>query len=132
MQHNTRLPASGGQNTRSKRARTPPKWDVLNLTSTWFLTNDGTPVLIDGSLPEGASDDQWRELVSRTGVRMALDTLNSHWGQYRRAAFLNWCEENLSEAKRPVLFASKELALQTQKISRDFDESKSFEISEQE
>ena len=127
-------PANGGQSTKSKPAQSaqkPQRWDVLNLTSTWFLTNDGTPVLVDGSLPGGATNDQWRELMSRTGVRMPLDKLNSHWGQYRRCAFLNWCEEQLSEARRPRLFDSRQAALD---FSKDFDESKrdskSFEISD--
>ena len=131
MPNSMPLPASGGQNTKSKRV--PEKWDVLNLTSTWFLTNDGTPVLVDGSLPEGASDEEWRELIGRTGVRIALDKLNAHWGQYRRCAFLNWCEKNVAERKRPTLFGSKEKALKASEISKDFDaskgESKSIEIS---
>lgn len=130
MQHNTHSLDNGGQNIKSKRDKIPAKWDVLNLTSTWFLTNDGTPVLVDGSLPNGASDDQWRELISRTGVRVALDRLNSHWGQYARCAFLNWCEVNLPVEKRPKLFHSREEA-----ISILFDESKTeskrIEISDE-
>ena len=137
MPGSTALPDNGGQTTKNKQASSDQKqerWDVLNLTSTWFLTNDGTPVLVDGSLPGGASDDQWRELIDRTGVHIALDKLNAHWGQYRRAAFLNWCETHLSPAKRPRLFSSKEEALKASEISSDFDasktESKRIEISE--
>lgn len=133
MPNSTALPDNGGQNTKSKPAQAASKlgkWDVLNLTSTWFLANDGTPVIVDGSLPGGATDAQWIELISRTPVRVSLDRLNRHWGQYARCAFLNWCEEHLPEEKRPTLFASREEAVASlEKISKDFDSSKRIEIS---
>ncbi len=129
MPNSTPSPASGGQNTKNSKPEAA-RWDVLTITSAWFLTNEGTPVLVDGSLPCGASDEQWRELIMRTGVQMKAETREAHWGQYRRCAFLNWCETNVEEGKRPRFFASRNEA----EISKDFVESnpvtKSFEISE--
>ncbi len=134
------LPANGGQNTSSKRRRTPkkpPKWTLLRLLETWFLTDDGKAVIVDPTAGEGADHDEWRHLVRRTGVRIPTDELNAPWFQMARRDFLNWCEENLPEEKRPRLFASKQEALDwwnEQKISKDFESSeessKSLEISE--
>jgi len=136
MQNNTPSPASGGQNTRSKRERSdliPAKWTLLNLLATWYLSANGKAVIVDPTVPGGATDDEWRELVVRTGVHISPEQLEKPWGQLSRRDFLNWCETNLADGHKPLLFGSKSDALEWQEFSRQFDpiekNSKSLEIS---
>lgn len=131
MQNSTRLPASGGKNTKNTRPQTPAKWTLLNLLTTWFLTDAGKAVVVDPAAPFGASNDEWRELLRRTPVQIPQADIEAHWGQMARRDFLNWCEEALAEEQRPKLFTSREEAQDFhEKISKDFDSSKRNEISE--
>src|SRR5579872_2099531 len=130
MQDNMRLPANGGQSTSKRHKKTPkpqPKWTLLNLLTTYFLTDDGRAVVVDSTAGFGASHDEWRQLVMRTGVLITEEQLRAPWGQMARRDFLNWCEEHLPEARRPQLFASREAALH---FVESNTASKSFEISE--
>lgn len=124
MQNSMPLPDSGGQNTSSKRKRTPAqpqKWTLLNLLGTWFLSDDGRPLIVDPTAASGASHDDWRELIKRTRVHIAPEQLVQPWGQMARRDFLNWCENNLSVDRRPALFGSKEEALAAWDFSRNFE-----------
>lgn len=125
------LPANGGQNTRRKAARKQPKWTLLNLLTTWMLTDEGKPRIVDPTAGEGADHEEWRALVQRTlvhaGKKIDRGQLAAPWGQLSRRDFLNWCEETLPAEQCPRLFASKQQALD---FSKDFDESKRIEISE--
>lgn len=139
MQNSMDLPGNGGKNTSSRRkpsVTTQQKWTLLNLLTTWFLTDEGKAVIVDPTAGFGASNDEWRVLVKRTGVHMPQHDLDAHWGQMARRDFLNWCESKLPEGKRPRLFSSREAAIawHEEKISRDFETneetSKRIEISE--
>lgn len=141
MQNSTPLHDNGGASTSSKRKRAPAKpqkWTLLNLLATWFLSDSGEPLIVDPTAGNGATHEQWRELVKRTRVRIPPEQLAQPWGQMARRDFLNWCEDNLPVERRPALFASKEEALAAQNFSKLFEgevsESKSpskrIEISE--
>lgn len=136
MQGSTPLPANGGQNTKSKQEKSAPKpakWTLLNLLTTWFLTTAGSAVIVDPTVPNGATDAEWRELIARTGVRIDPEQLGKPWGQMSRRDFLNWCETNLIDDRKPLLFGSRFDALEWQEFSRQFEpvekNSKSLEIS---
>lgn len=124
MQNSMPLPDNGGQSTNRKRAkpaRKQPKWTLLNLLETYFLTDDGRPVIVDPTASQGASHDEWRELVKRTRVQVPPEQLAAPWGQMSRRDFLNWCEENLPVERRPALFTSQDEALAARDFSRLFD-----------
>jgi hypothetical protein len=140
MQDSMPLPANGGAKRSNARKKSPAKqskWTLLNLLTTWFLSDQGKPVIVDPKATGGASHDEWRELVKRTRVRITPEHLADTWGALSRRDFLNWCEENLPVERRPALFASKEEALAARDFSNLFDggvndsksPSKRFEIS---
>lgn len=136
MQNSMPLPGNGGANTNSKRKKTR-KWNLLNLLTTWFLSEAGKPVIVDPTATGGATDDDWRDLVKQTRVRIPPEQLAKPWGQMSRCDFLNWCEDTLPVDRRPTLFSSQEEALAARDFANLFEvevnESKSqpkrFEIS---
>lgn len=141
MQNSMPLPANGGAKKNNARKKSPAKqskWTLLNLLTTWFLSDQGKPVIVDPKAAGGASHDEWRELVKRTRVRITPEQLADTWGALSRRDFLNWCEENLPVERRPTLFASKEDALAARDFANLFDgevneskpPSKRIEISE--
>lgn len=134
MPSNMPLPGNGGASIgkRKRASATSQKWTLLNLRTTWFLSDD-EPLRVDPTAGDGASHDQWRELVKRTRVRIPSEQLAQPWGQMARRDFLNWCESNLPEERWPALFSSREDALNAREISILFEEgvsdSKRIEIS---
>lgn len=140
MQNNMPSPDNGGTNTKGKRKKAPtkqPKWNLLNLLGTYFLTSAGRPAIVDPTIADGGTDEEWRELIKRTRVHMPPEQLAKPWGQMSRCDFLNWCEDHLPVERRPILFASKQEALTALDFSRLFEgevndsksPSKSLEIS---
>jgi hypothetical protein len=134
MQNSTKKPAAGGRNTnrhtQEKVSAIPSKWSLLTLMTTWFLSDAGEPLVVDHTVPGGATHDQWRELVRRTGVKISISQLNANWGQIARRDFLNWCEEHLPPERRPKLFESRidaEMWRDEQKNSDNFEKSKKIE-----